>query len=318
MLYLNLSSDFNPFSSTKENTIKFDSFVFPGGEPHIKLEYSHALVEDNHNNGFIGCMITTRITSFIDVGILQLAVNALRRLYPIDEVYLYLPYFPGARQDRLCNEGEPLTCEVYADIINSLGFRSVQILDAHSDVAPALLNNVYNASNVDFVEDCVKSLNLSKMYLVIPDSGASKKAIEVAKRLEGIGTSFGIVKCDKLRDLATGNLTGFKCYANDLQQTDCVVVDDICDGGGTFLGIAKKLKEKDAGKLHLIVTHGIFSKGVTELEKVYDSIWCTNSIGDFEDDFEEGNMYRKRVWLNNRCQFSYDKCNKLNVIKLEG
>jgi len=61
-------------------------------------------------------------------------------------------------------------------------------------------------------------------------------------------------------------------------------VDDICDGGGTFLGLATALKEKNAGKLSLIVSHGIFSKGFEELNKSFDTVFTTNSFRDIEEE----------------------------------
>jgi len=55
-------------------------------------------------------------------------------------------------------------------------------------------------------------------------------------------------------------------------------VDDICDGGGTFIGLAKALKQKNAGNLYLAVSHGIFSKGFNELNKHFTKIFTTDSF----------------------------------------
>jgi ribose-phosphate pyrophosphokinase len=87
-----------------------------------------------------------------------------------------------------------------------------------------------------------------------------------------------VVECSKSRDVKTGKLTGFKVYAEDLEGKDCLIVDDICDGGGTFIGLAGELKKKNAGNLYLAVTHGIFSKGFEELEKCFDKIFTTDSF----------------------------------------
>ena len=78
-------------------------------------------------------------------------------------------------------------------------------------------------------------------------------------------------------------MSGFAVYSNDLKGATCVIVDDICDGGGTFLGLATELKAKNAGELILIVTHGIFSKGLESLTSVFDKIYSTNSFSDFEN-----------------------------------
>ncbi len=61
-------------------------------------------------------------------------------------------------------------------------------------------------------------------------------------------------------------------------------MDDICDGGRTFTGIAEELKQKGAGNLILIVSHGIFSHGFEELFKHYSRIITTNSFRDIQNE----------------------------------
>lgn len=264
MKYLNLDKNFSPFGKS----IIFESFTFSGGEPHIKI-----LEEINEGEEVT---ITTHIKSFNDVGMLLLATDALRRM-DIEKIHLFLPYFPAARQDRLMTIGEPLSVKVYADIINAQNYQSVTILDAHSEVAPALLNRVKNISNHNFVTNCLR--NIKDGVLIAPDGGALKKVYQLSQSLGGIP----VVACSKQRDVKTGKLSGFKVYTEDLEGKTCVIVDDICDGGGTFLGLAEKLKAKNCGKLILIVTHGIFSQGLEKLEKVFDKIYTTNSFREMEN-----------------------------------
>jgi len=63
-----------------------------------------------------------------------------------------------------------------------------------------------------------------------------------------------------------------------------LIVDDICDGGGTFLGLGEELKKKNAGPLFLAISHGIFSKGFDELVKVYEQIFTTDSFRTIDDE----------------------------------
>ena len=97
MRYLNLSEGFNPYNAEPQNIINFEAFTFSGGEPHFKL------VDFLPLRGEI--TITTRTNSWIDLGMLAEAVSALKER-GITKVHLYLPYVLGARQDRVCNEGE--------------------------------------------------------------------------------------------------------------------------------------------------------------------------------------------------------------------
>ena len=63
-----------------------------------------------------------------------------------------------------------------------------------------------------------------------------------------------------------------------------MIADDICVGGATFIALAKELKKKNAGKVVLFITHGVFSKGVDELfNSGIDEIWTTNSYNETYD-----------------------------------
>ena len=258
MNYLHLDTDFTPFGKS----IDFETFTFSGGEPHIKIKETV--------KGAI--TITQRITSFNDVGFVLLATDALRRMN-VKEINLFIPYFPAARQDRVMVSGESLSVKVYADIINSQNYEKVTVFDPHSEVTPALLNNVEVIDNHEYVKCCLETIK-DEFVLISPDGGALKKIYKLSSYLGGIE----VIECSKKRDVKTGKLSGFTVYANDLQGKTGIVIDDICDGGGTFLGLGKALQEKNSGDLHLIVSHGIFNKGFEQLEEIYKTIFTTNSF----------------------------------------
>ncbi|MGQ3677001.1 ribose-phosphate diphosphokinase [Tenacibaculum discolor] len=267
-MILNLDKNFTPFGT--ENNIDYNFFTFSGGEPHIKIISKLENVTE--------VTITHRIQSFNDIGTLLLATNALKNM-GIKKLHVVLPYFPAARQDRLMVSGEPLSVKVYADIINAQNFESVTVFDPHSEVTPALLNNCRIIDNHKFIERITQQLS-DNLLLISPDGGALKKIYKVAAYLQ----NYEVVECSKSRNVRTGQLTGFKVYADDLQGKDCLIVDDICDGGGTFLGLAKELKAKNAGNLYLAISHGIFSKGFDELEKHFTKIFTTDSFKTIEND----------------------------------
>jgi ribose-phosphate pyrophosphokinase len=272
MFVLNLDNDFKYKSNGLELEYKY--FVFAGGEPSIKIKMPHD-AELHHS-----VTINIKIKSFNDIGKLVIAVDALKRL-GIKKINLFSPYFPGARQDRVMVKGESLTCKVYTDIINSLCFDEVIIYDSHSDVVPALLNNCINHSNAVFVVNALKKIiNVGDDFMLIsPDAGANKKIKDLAKQLIEHGHKPYIVKCDKTRDVATGKISGFEVY-DTLIDAPGIIVDDICDGGGTFLGLGKELKNKFVDELHLITTHGIYSRGIDDLLNMFKTISCTNSFVD--------------------------------------
>ena len=259
MQYLNLDSAFEPYGKG----IQFESFTFSGGEIHVRILEDVSTVDE--------LTITCRPTSFNDIGTVLIASDALRRA-GVSRLSLVIPYFPAARQDRIMVSGESLAVKVYADLINSCGFERVIVFDPHSDVTPAVLDNAVVVQNHTYVKEIIQDLN--DYHLVSPDGGALKKVHKLAQQLN----ASSVVECSKVRNVKTGKLSGFTVYAEDLQQKTCLVVDDICDGGGTFLGLADELKRKNAGKLILVVSHGIFSKGTDLLKEKYDEIYTTDSF----------------------------------------
>lgn len=267
-MYLNLDSQFTPFGT--QNNIAFEHFVFKGGEPHIKILSDLSVVTH--------VTITTRINSFEAMGFLLLATDALRRM-GIKHIDLLLPYMPAARQDRVMVLGESLSVKVYADVINAMAFDKVTVFDPHSEVTPAVLNNCKVVTNHTFVKQVIEDIN-TELTLISPDGGALKKIYKVSAFLGGIP----VVEGSKQRNVTNGKLEGFKVYTDDLKGRDCLIVDDICDGGGTFMGLASALKEKNAGNLYLAVSHGIFSKGYDALLQHFTKIYTTNSFKDIEHD----------------------------------
>ena len=216
-MILNLDKNFKPLEGKE---IEFENFIFSGGEPHIKIKPFDTSSE---------ITITHRLNSFNDLGLLCVTVDALRRMN-VKKISLFIPYFPAARQDRVMIPGEPLSVKVYAAIINAMQLEKVTVFDAHSEVTPALLNNCEVISNHKFIKEVIEKIG-KEVKLISPDGGALKKIYKVSEFLGGLE----VVECSKSRDVKTGKLTGFKVYADDLKGTTCLIVDDICDGGGTFL-----------------------------------------------------------------------------------
>lgn len=161
--YLNLDETFK--NGAFGQSIDYTKFKFSGGEWQFKFKGSL------DPNSVI--VITSRIKTGDDLFLIALAKNALERKF-LKRFELFIPYFPYARQDRVCVDGEALSVKVIANFINSLGFDKVTICDVHSDVTLALLNNCVNVPNIEYVRKARASI-VDKVHLVFPDSGASKK-----------------------------------------------------------------------------------------------------------------------------------------------
>lgn len=185
-------------------------------------------------------------------------------------VRLVMPYVPNARQDRTQNEKEDVfTLKWFCDIVNSLEFSRVTIVDVHSTVAPDLLNNCHSINNQK-IFDIVKG-NIDVDLVFYPDNGASKKYSEYIKS----PNAFGIKK----RDWETGKILGLDIIG-DVQGKNILIVDDISSFGGTFYHSAKKLKDLGAKNIYLLITHCEDSilKGDLINSGLIEKIYTTNSI----------------------------------------
>ena len=208
-------------------------------------------------------------------------------------VDLILPYFPGARQDKLYarHQGDQLfTARSIAKIINNTeGIKSIKILDPHSSVVQSHLATHAGLREIKILPapfvlgkywESGMQMMFDKNYagIITPDKGATERAKQVAEYLE----IDRILHCEKKRDPLTGKLIGFEVedpvwYGND----PYLVVDDICDGGGTFVGIADEYRRLGyISNLDLFVSHGIFSQGTSALKEKYGTIYCSDSVLD--------------------------------------
>lgn len=232
--------------------------LFPDGQPHVN-------VLDVNDGDFVNvvCSIKDSLRLFQ----LLLVSNALDNKFAVKNE-LHIPYLIGARYDRVMNDGDSFDLKVVASLINGLNFKKVYLYDVHSDVSLALINNSVSVSNKFLVE----KYSLSDSILICPDAGASKK---VKKYLEWNKNIVDVVYCNKSRDLTNGNLTLNVLEPSKCDNRNCVIIDDLCDGGGTFLGIASQIKPKS---LSLIVTHGVFSKGTKIFESHFDEIIVSDSF----------------------------------------
>jgi len=244
--------------------------LFPDGQPHIKLDMQKAGELDKT----APFRIFTRLNNPNDLLMALLVKNTLDYL-EFEHVELHVSYLLAARMDRVMLDGEPFSLKVVAAVLNQGNFKKIKIFDPHSEVSTALIDRSYAVTNHAFVADALSDYACTHSgeapCLVSPDGGALKKIHKLAQFL-GIEN---VVECMKERDLKTGALTNFKAMTDDLRGQTCFIVDDICDGGGTFAGTARVLREKGAARVNLIVSHGIFSRG--PVIKSIDTIYTTDS-----------------------------------------
>ena len=255
-----------------DQTYAVASGVFPDGAVWLKV--TDALPT-------FARLMRIRATAMRDMNdfmLLAQLVEAVRHQTDVLVSHLDLPWLPWARQDRHMVSGDSFALKVFASQLNTLKFDKVNVLDPHSDAAAAAIDNFVAIPQ----EVCLmQSASLSRLFqqnalmLVAPDAGSLKK-IDAVARAAGV-EQYAILS--NKRDVASGSLTGFTLLAGDVRGRDLLIVDDLCDAGGTFIGSAQVLRDAGARSVSLYVTHGIFSKGVEHLfANGIDAIYTTTSL----------------------------------------
>lgn len=231
--------------------------------------------------------IKSRLNTFRDLELIICVNQALKEI-GVKSVKLFIPYCIGGRSDRKFQEGGVNYIKnVIAPILNLQNFDEVRIMDPHSDVLEACINNFIKISNFELGLMALRDIDNTddakhNICLVSPDAGAYKKIFDFA----GWFGIKNIITASKVRDLETGKILRTEIppidgYGDGMKY---VIVDDICDGGRTFIELAKVIKEqKPNSEIHLIVTHGIFSAGFGELNNYFERIYTTNSIKEHDN-----------------------------------
>ena len=194
-----------------------------------------------------------------------------------NNLILDMPYIPNARQDRVKNPEDVFTLKYFAELINSLGFQEVRVLDAHSNVSLALIDRVKQYTPQKYIEKVIEKIEREtgkKPLMFYPDEGAGKRYSGMIP----LPYCFGIKK----RDWSSGEIKGLSVAGETelIAGSNILIVDDICSYGGTFLYSAKALAELGAARIDLFVTHceNVATQGALyECEQVRH-IYTTDSI----------------------------------------
>lgn len=243
----------------KESDIKYEIIQFPDGEPHIVLKNI-----DRKDDVDVIC----RVTNPNDLFILMQVGDILNR-HGV-RFNLIITYLMSMRMDRVISFNEAFSLNIVANIINSMNPYRVKVLEPHS-------NKIFMINHCTCDSGDMFSPDFKDYIHVLPDAGAASR-----NTINFVPT----VYCSKVRDLSTGKLSGFSVenpeVITDNPDVPLVVVDDLCDGGGTFAGIAAEIRKIDPErKLSIYVTHMVNPKGIITLSENYDEVYFTNSYKDW-------------------------------------
>ena len=213
------------------------------------------------------CVITAFIENMDDLMIVAQIKDIVTRLSKqvrYTRLEIVSPIYSRYDRVMLNDKTDGFGAKVFADFVNSIGFTFVTLFDNHSEVMTKLINNCHSVDQRTIVNAVLRSkkLEFDSFNTIAPDKGA------VAKNPNAT------VICNKVRDVTNGEITGMEvsklAIAND---KPLLVVDDLCEGGRTFIEVAKLLHHLGQ-PMSLFVTHGIFSNNaLSNLTEHYEHVY---------------------------------------------
>lgn len=203
-----------------------------------------------------GTSITVEWRFSIESDFLQLA--QLKELLDYNSVnaILKIKYLPYGRQDKNVDNMTTFALVPFAKLLNSLKFQKIIIIDPHSNVALDLIHNSEAEYPSGFLYTVMKSCGTD--LVCYPDKGARTKYSNI------YSFPCSYIYGEKVRDQQTGRIVAYD-LVGDCRNRNVMIVDDICDGGSTFILLTHKLLLAGAKEVDLFVTHGIFSNGTRPL-----------------------------------------------------
>lgn len=198
-----------------------------------------------------------------------------------EHISLNLPYVPNSRMDRIKSSTENFSLKVFTNWLNSLNFDKVRVMNVHSNVSEALINNI--ESELPEYDITKVNLNYRPEVIFFPDEGACKRYSDMGIiKSMNLPIAFGIKK----RDWKTGKILDLEVInGSEVYGKKVLIIDDICSAGGTFKFSAIKLLELGTKEVVLYVSHceNNIQNGDLLKTDLISKIYTTDSILTIKD-----------------------------------
>lgn len=253
-------------ANPEKSDIKFTISRFPDGEVQITLE------EFTRKDSI---KVLCRITNAEELFLVKQVFDILDRNEMVYDVFI--GYLMGMRMDRVMDFNRPFTLKIVADILKNSKVREIEILEPHSNRTYREFGT-YEKSMPEVME------RLDGYQIIIPDAGARERYEDVFFFDYPSDTVF----CSKVRDTKTGEILSIQVDNPEvISDGPMIILDDLCDGGGTFLGIADTIRKiKPDAKLNINIVHAVNGTGLQRLSATFDHVYITNSYKDWKKFFE--------------------------------
>lgn len=238
---------------------------FPDGEKHLKVDEL-----DRKDTVAIRCRIKSSDDLFL---LMQLSDILSRQCVEVEEIKIF--YLMSMRCDRVFSFEQPFTLKIVADVINSFHAKNVCIYEPHSQRSLDMIKN-----SQGFLLHGLSAIGLQNYDICFPDNGAFER---YTKNLPT--QLFRPMICNKVRDVESGKLLHFEIadLGGYKEGNSILVIDDLCDGGGTFCGIADLLRPLNPKRIGLFITHAVQYAGIKKVSEYYDNVYITNSYEGWTD-----------------------------------
>ena len=199
-----------------------------------------------------------------------------------ERVTAVIPYFGYARSDKKDKPRVPIAAKLVANLIATSGADRILTVDLHASQIQGFFDiPVDHLFAAPVIVNYFQENPVENLVVVAPDTGGAERARAYAKRLDA-----GLVLVDKRREKA--NVAEVMNVVGEVEGRNCLIVDDMCDTGGTICKVAKALHENGANEIYACFSHAILSGKATEnLKKSHiKKIIVTDSIPLHEEALE--------------------------------
>ena len=187
---------------------------------------------------------------------LEQLVMLLRSFGGWPDINLMMPYLPYARQDKKTTNQTTWALSYFGGYLSRMEFNKIFAIDPHPTIHPIykILGSVHPDKAIqEALKACTPDV------VCFPDAGAvARYQYKLGLPNEMVVTGY------KRRDQETGEII-MSAIDGQVCENNILIIDDICDGGATFCRLAQDLKRLGANRIHLYVTHGLFTKGLQPL-----------------------------------------------------
>jgi len=204
---------------------------------------------------------------------LLIMIDAMKRA-SAGRINAVIPYYGYARQDRKAKARDPITSKLVADLIVAAGADRVITMDLHANQIQGYFNiPVDHLLGMPILADYFKKKELPDMCVVSPDHGSVTRARSVAELL-----NCPIAIIDKRRP--EPNKSEIMNIIGDIEDKNCIIIDDMIDTAGTICNAAKAIKDLGAKSVYAGATHAVLSGPAIERieNSVFEEMVLLNTI----------------------------------------